>query len=86
MAEETKYKVLRTFATAAGMHRKGQVVALTDAEAKKYNKLGAIGLHLEDGEEAEEILPKPKKRTGKPAGGPRTLDDGDMLVPDPKAK
>ena len=85
----TKYTATTSFALASGLHaRRGDVVELTDAEAKPLHKSKAIGLYLEEGDEFDDALPKAKPRTkkreGKPAS-PAALDDSQMMAVDPKA-
>lgn len=90
MAEKTKYIANTSFALADGTHaRRGEIVALSDADARRLNKSKAIGLYLADGDEAPDDLPKPKerkkRRTGKPTG-PATLDMADTIAVDPRAQ
>ena len=82
---KTKYTCWLTFGARDGKtYRRGDIVELDDSEAKYLNKLKAIRIYFEDGEDAPEAeLPKPKRK--KPAA-PKKLEDSQTVVPDPKAK
>ncbi len=82
----TTYKALTTIVMSDGREAVyGQLIQLTDEEAKEKHAANAIGLYIGDGEVADDTLPKPKKKRGRPAS-PKPLADEDLVTPDPKAR
>ena len=83
----TRYRVTLALGAPDGRtYLKGEVIDLTDEEARYFNKHGAIGLYLAEGDEAPNELPKPKRNikrdiSKKPAA-PTALADSDLVEVD----